>query len=1197
MGRDNRAYLGGPITLVLLLLLSGWVGMLIPEATELESQQFRLVGARGSGGDVDVPSWRVNDLWTYDGYMDVATLLANNGISSNIQTLTGDLDMWVEDILFMTVENQSTLVYKVRSHALFEANGVNLDGNSGDLDVDYDQTDFVRVSDLATVEMTMDIDVTFTVWIGPFPINEDVGQMIITNGYSPPREQYDFPLRVGETWTNNYTNTLTWAGESDYFTIPDDSVNQGSSGHAVVAYGDPGVPYGTGCAGSYNVTSYDSNGTPDGFQWWCPSVSNDAWRHIEIELGLEIDFKLKSITPVQRSTNIDVDLEYPAWPLDTNLSAWVNVSSSSGSPLGSQTLEFRYECVGYSTSLTTAANGSAFVRFDTGHATDPSPTLDDYASHGVIAWMASSKKVGVDTITLDDQLLTIDYTPRAQGVSIERTRGDMVHILNPSVGFNAIPGDSLMFSIPVQNLGILPGPTTELEVIAPDGTTSRASVPSLHGLQEVVIQATWNVPPSQPVGDVTIRFHVDPDGLMVEDQNQSNNVATFTLFIGRLPIAEVVHPPPTRTLAEVVLDARGSIDPDGGSPVCTFVVQGNGSINETFTEESCLMSYIWDDDGVYLVWLTVTDDENDQDHTHISITILNRAPWVNITSPVTSIPVETEIRFDAFDHGDLDTRNPSAPVSIIWDKECEKETRVTLTCTVTPMEEGIYVISLTAEDDDGTITSAEYNLIVSNIAPSDVTITASLGDEELVANSQMRWPVLEDQLVTLHGTAYDSINDRNSLTWGWQPDLDVDPNLFFQTTGANSSIDHHWSESGTHVIAMEVVDDDGATSGVVNAWVTVANVPPTVENITRPFPVGEDMDVTLTGKYSDTESDLEDLRVCWDVDFGVDLDENGDNMDDCDVTGDDFRWAWSKKGIHTVRFHVTDDDGVQNSTLVDVEVVNKKPVAHAEAELLTIMVGQELTIWTNNTTDSESDMAILIYTWDLDYFHDADDDGDHANDLDYEGTPFRRSFDTPGTKYIRLTVSDEIYSDTFDLEIVVLEDDSGALGWLEGSGVSLPVAALALVFVALLMVLAFTMLRRPSSHSDDEWMEVIGDVMMREQQSTMAPPAYAPGEAGVAHQAELLTPPAQDAYPPVEAAAPPAYDPTAQPEAMDLLGGEAQAPPAHIESPVSTGPPQIPADGLPPGWTHEQWNHYGKEWLEQQSQEQAGHDTGLDLDL
>ncbi len=1192
MGRDNRAFLGGPITLVILLLIGGWAGLLIPEPTEpteLQSQQFRLAGARGSGGDVDVPSWRIGDEWSYDGFMDVGTLLSDNNVQSNIQTITGPFDMEVLDIFTMTVDNQSTLVYEVEYDGLFEANGVSLDGYNGNLDVEYNEIDYIRVSDLSVIGMTMDIQVTFTVF--GF-INIDVGHIIINNGYSPPQEQYDFPLRVGEAWTSNYTNTLTWGGQSDYFAIPEDSEEQSSSHYAVVAQGDPGVPY-TGCSNSYNVSSYNATGALNGFQWYCPGAINNAWRYIEIDFGLQIDFKLTSMSLVPRSTEINVDLEYPAWPLDTNLSAWVNVTDGSGSPLGGQTLEFRYECLGYSASLTTASNGSAFIQFDTGHELDSSPTSPrvDYASHGVIAWMSSSKKVGVDTITIDDQLLTIDYTPRAEGVSIERTRGNVVQILNPSVGFNAIPGDSLMFTIPVQNLGILPGPTTELEVIAPDGTTSRTAVPSLRGMQEVVIQATWNVPPSQPVGDVSIRFHVDPDGLMVEDQNQSNDVTDFTLFIGRLPIADLVHPPPTRTLAEVVLDARGSIDPDGGSPVCTFVVQGNGSINETFSEEGCLMSYTWDDDGVYLVWLTVTDDENDQDHTHIAITILNRAPWVNITSPVTSIPVETEIRFDAFDNGDLDTRNPSAPVKIEWDKECI-EGRVTLVCTVTPMEEGIYVISLTAEDDDGTITPAEYNLIVSNIAPSDVAITASLGDEELVADSQRRWHVLEDELVTLHGTAYDSINDRNSLTWGWQPDLDVDPNLFFQTTGANSSIDHQWSESGTHVIALEVVDDDGATSGVVNAWVTVANVAPTVGDITRPFPVGEDMDVTLTGTYSDTESDLEDLRVCWDVDFSVDLNDNNDTTDDCDVEGAEFRWAWSKKGIHTVRFHVTDDDGVQNSTMVDIEVVNKKPVAHAEAELLTLMVGQELIIWTNNTTDSESDMALLIYTWDLDYFHDSDDDGDHANDLDYEGTPFRRSFDTPGTKYIRLTVWDEMYSDTYDLEIVVLEDETGALGWLEDSGVSLPVGALALVFVALLMVLAFTMLRRPSSHTDDEWMEVIGEVMTRER--SMAPPGYAPEGADMAGPSELSTPPTQEAYPAVEAAAPPEYDPTAQPEAIDP-GEPSQPPPA--DSPAFTESPQIPADGLPPGWTQEQWNHYGREWLEQQSQEQAGHDTGLDLDL
>ena len=29
-------------------------------------------------------------------------------------------------------------------------------------------------------------------------------------------------------------------------------------------------------------------------------------------------------------------------------------------------------------------------------------------------------------------------------------------------------------------------------------------------------------------------------------------------------------------------------------------------------------------------------------------------------------------------------------------------------------------------------------------------------------------------------------------------------------------------------------------------------------------------------------------------------------------------------------------------------------------------------------------------------------------------------------------------------------------------------------------------------------------------------------------------------------------------------------------------PPPVPDEGLPAGWTTEQWNHYGAEWLRQQ---------------
>ncbi len=43
------------------------------------------------------------------------------------------------------------------------------------------------------------------------------------------------------------------------------------------------------------------------------------------------------------------------------------------------------------------------------------------------------------------------------------------------------------------------------------------------------------------------------------------------------------------------------------------------------------------------------------------------------------------------------------------------------------------------------------------------------------------------------------------------------------------------------------------------------------------------------------------------------------------------------------------------------------------------------------------------------------------------------------------------------------------------------------------------------------------------------------------------------------------------------------APPVAEQVPVPSGPPPLPADGLPEGWTMEQWNAYGEQWLQSQS--------------
>jgi PKD repeat protein len=318
------------------------------------------------------------------------------------------------------------------------------------------------------------------------------------------------------------------------------------------------------------------------------------------------------------------------------------------------------------------------------------------------------------------------------------------------------------------------------------------------------------------------------------------------------------------------------------------------------------------------------------------------------------------------------------------------------------------------------------------------------------------WQVDEDQQVTLIANGVDTMNDQNSLTWNWNPSSNNNATWAESTVGANSEIEVFWTESGSHTINLQIVDDDGLTSDMILGYVMVNNVPPTSEPFTAQFPVGEDRLFELTGLFSDTPSDVDSLQVCWDIDLGNDADDNLVNNDDCDYIGDTISHSWPEAGVYTIRFHVTDDDGDVAESLVDVNVVNLRPKAALEAEKTTVVVGEEVVIWTTETSDTTSDLSLLMFSWDLDTDTDSNGDGDPANAMDTftpRTSPLRHTFDTPGEKHIRLTVTDEDQSSTKDITIYVIEEKSGFLGMMgETAGFSNLLIVLIIVVGAIVAV-------------------------------------------------------------------------------------------------------------------------------------------------
>ena len=163
-----------------------------------------------------------------------------------------------------------------------------------------------------------------------------------------------------------------------------------------------------------------------------------------------------------------------------------------------------------------------------------------------------------------------------------------------------------------------------------------------------------DVPEGATIGNQTLTFTVDPDEFIVGDANRSNNQATVDIFIGRAPNASITIDSGNYTFEQVFIDARASIDPDGGDVECKFEIESRPGLVDVITTPDCAMFWNWSDGGDWELRTTVTDDELDSTVLFNNITILNRAPYINLSHPA-EVEVGNEITIDATDSGDIDT--------------------------------------------------------------------------------------------------------------------------------------------------------------------------------------------------------------------------------------------------------------------------------------------------------------------------------------------------------------------------------------------------------------------------------------------------------------------------------------------------------------------------------------------------------------
>ena len=372
---------------------------------------------------------------------------------------------------------------------------------------------------------------------------------------------------------------------------------------------------------------------------------------------------------------------------------------------------------------------------------------------------------------------------------------------------------------------------------------------------------------------------------------------------------------PNRTVdagASVTLDGSGSSDPDSDTlsyqwtqtagPSVTL--DSSTTVSPTFTapdvaSRTTLEFQLSVDDGS----ATATDV--------VTVTVVEPSapepPIPNASYTPTSPTVGEQIRFDA--SGSV---APNGTIeSYEWDFDGDGSTDATgETATANFSTAGTHDVSLQVTDDNGTTNATTVSVEV--ITPSP--------DEPPTANVTYspKQPVVGEWV---EFDASGSVDTNGTIDhYQWEIDGNRTP------TSTNPLIGANFSEPGTYHVMVIVTDDDGLTD-TASVNVTVEGVAaPTANATATPSTVNVSEPVTLDASAS-TAPDGAIVAYDWDLD--------GDGA--AETTGETTTVSFSTTGTQEVTLEVTDDNGNNASTTLEVRVVDPNqagvPVADAGADL------------------------------------------------------------------------------------------------------------------------------------------------------------------------------------------------------------------------------------------------------------------------
>jgi RTX calcium-binding nonapeptide repeat (4 copies)/PKD domain len=454
---------------------------------------------------------------------------------------------------------------------------------------------------------------------------------------------------------------------------------------------------------------------------------------------------------------------------------------------------------------------------------------------------------------------------------------------------------------------------------SPEGTeidlSALASDPGVND----TISYDWNVTKNgNDFADGTnssLHFTPDDDGSYVVNLTVSDGDGGSTIVspqtIAVTDVAPTAHitgvPNSANEGAEIDLGSTVT-DPSSADTNAGFTLNWTVKLQDqtVTTGTGSSFNFTPNDNGQYTVLLSATDKDTLVGTDSKTITVQNVKPSASITgAPDGSVPEGTAVTLGT-QVTDPSTADTQAGFTYAWsvlkDGQAftlpEKTSTSQASFTFTPTDNGQYQVKCTVSDKDGGSVNLSQNISVTNVAPSNATITGAPTTSP------------EGTAISMTGSATDP-GSADTFTYAWT----VKKGDATVTTGTGSAFNFTPADNGTYSVSLVVTDDDGGVAPTVSKTITVTNVAPTgTFTVGSTGVVGTTTNATVT--IADPGSvDTETVTIDWGDGSAVDTLTSG-------ASGTlSPTHVYQASGNFPVVTTITDDDG--GSTAVNSTVTVK----------------------------------------------------------------------------------------------------------------------------------------------------------------------------------------------------------------------------------------------------------------------------------